>query len=148
MIAFRSNRHPYGSVEDRANGRGLFDGHDKPSMIDPKVAEALRLARECEGEPPTIHELCKKLSISRRSLEQRFRSALGRSPMDEIRRINLERAAEMLVGSTALIKSIALACGFSSLVHLSVAFRRQYGISPRGFRRNGRVARPSISDKH
>jgi transcriptional regulator GlxA family with amidase domain len=104
------------------------------------VEEALRLAREWSGDAPSITELCKRLAISRRSLEQRFRSAVGRSPMEEIRRLNLERAAEMLVATAEPVKSIALACGFSSLVHLSVAFRRAYGISPRSFRREGRSA--------
>ncbi|HEY2147833.1 MAG TPA: helix-turn-helix transcriptional regulator, partial [Pirellulales bacterium] len=107
---------------------------------DPQVEAALRLAREWSGDAPSKNELCKRLAISRRSLEQRFRSAVGRSPMEEIRRLNLERAAEMLVATAEPIKSIALACGFSSLVHLSVAFRRAYGISPRSFRGRGRSA--------
>jgi transcriptional regulator GlxA family with amidase domain len=143
MIAFRTNRHTYGTVQDSSNGRVASDSHLETLVIDPKVAEALRLVREWAGEPPTIKELCKKLSISRRSLEQRFRTTLGRSPMEEIRRQNLKRAAEMLLQSTMPIKSIAFTCGFSSLVHLSVAFRRGYGVSPRGFRRNGRATAQS-----
>jgi len=136
MIAFRSIDDDFSDVEQPANLRSESPWLNAAVSDDPYVAELLHLARNWHGEPPTIKELCKRLSISRRSLEQRCRAVLGRSPMKEIRRFNLERAAQMLVETKSPVKSIAYACGFSNPIHLSVAFRRQFGVSPSGFRRN------------
>jgi transcriptional regulator GlxA family with amidase domain len=143
MIAIRSGVENHEEVPELSPAKDVPLSRFQLITTDPQVSELLRLVREWPGEPPTIKELCKKLSISRRSLERRFRMALGRSPMEEIRRQNLKRAAELLLESTMPIKSIAFTCGFSSLVHLSVAFRRGYGVSPRGFRRNGRATAQS-----
>jgi LacI family transcriptional regulator len=112
------------------------------SVDDPLVAAVLKLVHDTVGRPVTVAKLCKRAGLSRRCLEQRFRAALGCSPMQAARRVNLERAAGMLRETTHAIKEIAKHCCFGSAVHLCVAFKQQYGICPSDFRRQGRL-RPS-----
>lgn len=48
----------------------------------------------------------------------------------------LEKAAELLLSKTYSIQLIAEKCGFSSSYHLSNAFKKKYGISPKSYRKN------------
>jgi LacI family transcriptional regulator len=109
------------------------------AIADPDVATVLRLIHSTTGRPLTVKDLVASVPLSRRALEQKFRAAIGRSPMEEVRHVAMERALQMLLGSRARICEIALACGFGSPVHLSIAFRRRYGVSPRQFRAQFRV---------
>jgi LacI family transcriptional regulator len=114
---------------------------------DPAVAEALRLIYASLGEPLSVRELAKRVAISRRTIEQRFRAVLGRSPMEVIRQVSLARAAQMLRETKEPIKAIAARCGFGSPVHLSVVFRRAHGVSPSDYRRSAGVDH-SMSQDH
>jgi LacI family transcriptional regulator len=113
------------------------------TIEDPVVAAVLKGVREAVGKPVSGRALQALAHLSRRGLEQRFRTTLGCSPMQAVRRVNLERAAIMLGETNLSIKEIAKHCCFGSAVHLSVAFKKQYGICPRHFRRQGRRLRPS-----
>lgn len=111
------------------------------AVDDAAVAGALELIRSTSGRPLTVKDLLKDQSISRRALEQRFRAAIGCSPMEEIRRAREARAVQRLLNSDEPISKIAKECGFGSAVHISVAFKRSRGISPRQFRERFRISR-------
>ena len=113
------------------------------TVEDPVVAAVLKAVREAVGRPVSGRAVQALAHLSRRGLEQRFRTTLGCSPMQAARRVNLERAATLLCESTLSIKEIAKHCCFGSAVHLSVAFKKQYGLCPKHFRRQGRRLRPS-----
>ncbi|WP_210214623.1 AraC family transcriptional regulator, partial [Sinorhizobium meliloti] len=63
-----------------------------------------------------------------------FKQSIGYPPHAYIYRLRIERTKEYLRQSSMPITEIALACGFSSLSHLSSAFRREVGITPIGYR--------------
>jgi LacI family transcriptional regulator len=127
-------------VEGRPLGEAL-------AAQDPAVAEALRLIYASLGEPLSVRELAERVAISRRTIEQRFRAILGRSPMEVIRQVSLARATQMLRETKEPIKAIAARCGFGSPVHLSVVFRRAYGVSPSEYRRSAGMDH-SVSRDH
>jgi transcriptional regulator GlxA family with amidase domain len=110
------------------------------AIEDPVIAAVLRGVRETVGRPVTGTALRALSHMSRRRLEQRFRSTMGCSPMQVIRRVNLERAATMLDATSLSVKEIAKHCCFGSGVHLSVAFKKHFGISPSQFRDQSRSA--------
>ena len=58
-------------------------------MDDREVAAALRFIREHAGEPIQVQDVLSEVPISRRGLEVRFRSAVGRSIHDQIQRDHL-----------------------------------------------------------
>jgi LacI family transcriptional regulator len=115
------------------------------SIEDPVIAAILRSVRESVGRPVSCAELQALSHMSRRRLEQRFRTTLGCSPMQAIRRVNLERAATMLCETTLSIKEIAKHCCFGRAIHLSVAFKKHFGVPPSQFRNQRRrgSSRPS-----
>lgn len=101
---------------------------------DPELAEALRLLREKIEEPLSVERLLSQLPMSRRKLERRFRAALGRTPLEEIHRLKVERAKEFLTLSDLSQSEIAARLGFSSADRLRLVFRKLTGISPSEYR--------------
>lgn len=85
--------------------------------------------------PRSVGEIARELGVHRVHLARRFRAAFGLSPGEYVRRCRLDRAQRMLVGSAAPLAEIAAAAGFADQSHFSNAFRRQFGASPRAFRR-------------
>lgn len=107
---------------------------DVCAVEDPEIAQVLRLIYGATDKSLGMNDLLKEVGLSRRALEQRFRAVTGKSPMAEVRRVNLERAARLLVETEESIATIAHHCGFSSATHLSEAFMRLYGRRPSEFR--------------
>jgi AraC family transcriptional regulator len=67
-------------------------------------------------------------------LAREFKRFFGLSVGCYVRRLRIERAAEMLVQSRADITDIALACGFASHSHLCREFKARYGVTPSQYR--------------
>jgi LacI family transcriptional regulator len=72
--------------------------------------------------------------MSRRALEQRFQKALGRTPKEEILRLQIDRAKQLLRETTLRIEQIAGKSGFASFKYFARAFRRETGQTPRVYR--------------
>ena len=105
------------------------------TVKDRIVAEAMRLIWEQSHRPMTIDGLARQLPITRRSLERRFRAAVGHGIHDEIVRCRLERAKRLLVATDLSLKEVSSASGFSNADSLGRAFRRAEGVTPLEYRR-------------
>lgn len=104
------------------------------------VATAIRFIRTHAHQGIKVSDLLRQVGISRRSLEQQFQKHLGRSPGEEIQRVRLEKARDLLIRSKMLVKQVAAASGFRDASGLGVAFRRRYGLTPMAFRRESLAA--------
>lgn len=101
---------------------------------DRKIADALRFIRHEANRPLSVPDVAAHIGLSRRSLELRFRRALGHTVLTEIRRAQLERVRAFLIETDWPIGKIAEQCGFSNGNYLWKIFRREYGETPQGFR--------------
>lgn len=81
--------------------------------------------------------LADALGLSRRHLTRRVKEATGESPGKLLRRMRLDRAAQLLRETSKDISEIARAVGFNSPSHFSKSFQRQFGTSPSRFRESG-----------
>jgi LacI family transcriptional regulator len=111
---------------------------DLLAIEDPEVAKAVRFIREHACEGIRVENVLEEVAMSRRSFEKRFRQALGRPPHMEIRRVQLERVRQLLVGSDYKLQKIAEATGFSSAQYLAGLFHRTMGMTPGAWRQAGR----------
>lgn len=114
---------------DRASGGSR-------AVSDPQVARALRLIRERPDHPWSVPELAAAVGLSRSAFAERFRTATGETPIQNLTRYRLTRAAEYLRTTNAGIREIARLTGYESEVSVSKAFRRQFGVSPGAYRRS------------
>ncbi len=112
---------------------------DVMAVEDEAVVEALRYIREHAGHPIDVPDVVTAAGVSRRSLERRFREKLQRSPRDEIRRVHLERARQILVETDLPMPAVAERSGFRRAQILSQIFKRETGMTPTDFRMQNRV---------
>lgn len=77
--------------------------------------------------------------ISRRKLYLLFEMK-GTTPADRLRRIRLEMGEQLLRTGRLPVNEIAYRVGFSDPTTFARAFRREYGCTPRDYRRAGRLA--------
>lgn len=117
---------PVGVVPRRSTDVLAIDDHD--------LAAALRFIREHACEGIRIADVLRAVPLSRSTLERRCREALGRSPKQEILRLQIERAKSLLLGSDQRVKWVAASAGFQSAKYFSDAFQRAVGMRPESFR--------------
>ena len=108
---------------------------DVLAVNDKDVVTALRFIRRCVRLNIGVQQVVVVTSLSRRALEQRFRSTLGHSIHDEIQRVRVELLTQMLAETRKPVTEIAEMLGFPDAAHVSRLFRRAKGISPVAYRR-------------
>jgi LacI family transcriptional regulator len=108
---------------------------DVLAVGDPEVVEALRFIREHACRGIGVGEVLRHCALARRSLEMKFRSLLGRSPREEIVRVQVGRAKELLAGTKLPIADVAGRVGFEA-AYFSVVFKQQTGLTPREYRQS------------
>jgi LacI family transcriptional regulator len=108
---------------------------DVLAIDDRDVAEAVRFIRQHACEPLTVDDVAQHVSLSRSVLKRRFRNVLGRSVHDEIVRMRIKRAEELLAQTDMPIRAIAEKTGFHHQEYLGVVFKARTGKTPAGFRR-------------
>ena len=121
-------RHGVKTVVVRASTQDLKGG----GRIVTHAKEFIRLHA---GERIAVGDVAKALSVSRRTLENRFREVLERGVADVLRQERLERVCRLLREKDRTITDIALDSGFASPTHLSAAFKRFTGTTMRTWRK-------------
>jgi LacI family transcriptional regulator len=107
---------------------------------DREVAQLLARIRENACKGMEIAELLKGFRISRRTIERRFQTALGRGIESEIRRVRIEHAKELLAALDLPIGQVALTAGFNDIYYFSTAFKRATGLTPSAWRAENRAS--------
>jgi transcriptional regulator GlxA family with amidase domain len=92
--------------------------------------------RDRPDHPWTVPEMAAVVSMSRSTFAERFRAAMGETPMQHLTRYRMARAAEYLRDTNAGIREIARLTGYDSEVSISKAFRRQFGVAPGAYRKS------------
>jgi LacI family transcriptional regulator len=101
---------------------------------DPLVEQALTYMHANISEPFNVEDVVRQSGKSRRTLENRFTRAVGRSLHEEINRLRIERAKQLLTDTDWTIERVAEACGFAASKRLYEAFMREEGTTPNSFR--------------
>jgi LacI family transcriptional regulator len=108
---------------------------DVTAVSDPDVLAALNFIREHADQLLRVEDVLEQVPLGRRTLERRFRVAMGRSILSEIRRAHVERAKQLLSATELSMNAIADACGFSNCSRLGITFRQLTGFAPGEYRR-------------
>ena len=108
---------------------------DVLAVDDGDVARAVALIRGNAGAGITPYAVCSALSVSRTTLELKFKRAMGHTLFAEIRRVQLQRAESLVRESDLSLKQIAAQAGFVSVQHMTTLFSAQFGSPPAAYRR-------------
>ncbi|MES2923939.1 MAG: substrate-binding domain-containing protein [Verrucomicrobiota bacterium] len=108
---------------------------------DPLVRRAMQYLVEHISTIISVEEWATQVGVSRRVLERRFLTSLGRSPHAMIQHERVERAKNLLTTTDLQVAAIAERCGYQSNERLTVNFRASVGVPPATFRRDSREKR-------
>lgn len=108
---------------------------DAQSIDEPCLIRALDYMKSNLSRSISIDEVAAHSKTHRRTLEQKFRNELGRSPYQELRRLRLHKAHEMISNTDKTMTEIGALCGYCHLAHLDSHFQRVHGCSPTEYRR-------------
>jgi LacI family transcriptional regulator len=131
---------------------GLFSGVPGPALVppgalverestntlawpDPAVNAAMRYLRMNGTGKIGVPDIVRAASVSRRSLEIRFRAATGSTIHDKLIEHRLREAARLLKTSELKVSAVAEAAGFSTLQRFYRLFERSYGVTPAEYRK-------------
>jgi signal transduction histidine kinase/ligand-binding sensor domain-containing protein/DNA-binding response OmpR family regulator len=90
----------------------------------------LHMAEEDFG----VEELARLVAHSRGHLHRRLKEITDESPSDLLRRMRLERAAQLLRDGAGSVSEIAYGVGFKSVAHFSNRFQDHFGVRPSAYR--------------
>jgi len=108
---------------------------DVVACDDQELAAAVRFIRQRACDPIRVADVLAIAQLSRSTLERKFLDTLGRTIHAEIERVQVERAKQLLAGTSLLVKQIAQRCGFRYPQYMTVVFRRCTGQTPFAYRR-------------
>lgn len=81
-----------------------------------------------------VEDIVRKLGVSRRLAELRFRQVEGKTIAEALATRRLEEAVRLIRTTRKTFVKIAADCGFSDAKHLTHRFTETFGLSPRNFR--------------
>jgi len=108
---------------------------DVLALEDQRLAKGLRFLRENAFHNVTVSEVARASGLSRRVLERRFVSVLGRPPKAEVTRLRIQRAKELLRETNWPLAEIAERTGFKHGEYLHAVFTQQTGMTPGAYRK-------------
>jgi len=113
---------------------------DIASVSDRHVARAARLIREHACSGLSVEELLEQISASRTSLYRRFKLQLGRSPKQELTRIRMEKAKDLLTRTKLSVAQVAERTGYIESKYFIEVFNREVGLTPLKYRKREQIS--------
>jgi LacI family transcriptional regulator len=105
------------------------------AIDDTAIVKALRILRENACSRISVDDVVRQVPLSRSVLERRFRKIVGRSVNDEIVRLRINRAIELLTETELALKVVAQRAGFGTQSYMNAVFQAKVGKTPGSFRR-------------
>ncbi|PJJ47870.1 helix-turn-helix transcriptional regulator [Hymenobacter chitinivorans] len=84
--------------------------------------------------PPTLPELARIAGLNEFKLKKGFKEMFGQPVFSYLADYRLTEAEAQLIEGRKTASELAFELGYSSLQHFSAAFKKKFGVSPRGVR--------------
>lgn len=105
---------------------------------DEDVVRAQQWLQSNFGQSISIAELARLSGLSTRTLNRRFKDAIGETPISYLQKIRINIAKELLRDSNLNIAEIAEKVGYSDCSYFSSLFRTRMSQSPKSYRQRVR----------
>ncbi len=113
-----------------------------PTAADETVARACRWLEENHARPVRMRELAEAVLLTERTLLRRFRASVGRTPVQYLQAVRIERAKRLLETGGESAGEIAAMVGYADATAFFKAFRELTGLTPGEYRRRFGIAAP------
>ncbi|WP_338541666.1 AraC family transcriptional regulator [Paenibacillus tundrae] len=103
----------------------------KPDIVD----QAIRYIEEHFAESVTLDALSRALNYNVQYLSRKFKSKMGRSPIDYLIHFRMEKAILLLSETDAAVQDIACQVGYDDLFYFIRRFKKHTGLVPGQYRK-------------
>ncbi|PKL12822.1 MAG: hypothetical protein CVV52_08490 [Spirochaetae bacterium HGW-Spirochaetae-8] len=110
----------------------------KEIKSDSRISAVLEYVIRHMHEPLEVQRLGEMFQMSESTLRRLFVRSTGKPPIEFIRELKMQTAARMLLQTEERISDIADSVGFDDPNYFCRMFHKNYGVSPRDFRRISR----------
>ena len=100
---------------------------------DPIIDKAQKWIEQNQTDPIDYERLARKFRISRRSLERRFRQAVGVTPLGYLQKLRVEHAKRLLEEGTQTFNEITYQVGYEDISFFRKIFIRLTGLRPKEY---------------
>jgi AraC-like DNA-binding protein len=111
--------------------------YEKKVKISPEERERIikaagLLVSDLES-PPTLYDLARTVNLSIRRLEVGFRDLFNMSVFGFLRDYKMQRAQSLFLETGMNVSEVAWEVGYVNVSHFSAAYRKKFGILPKGY---------------
>jgi AraC family carnitine catabolism transcriptional activator len=136
MVAWIERHADERVAEEVARHLLLSDrGRGESEAVDDTVSRARAMMQAHIDEPLPCAAIARRLDISLRQLERRFKQVVGRTVHAEYRLVRVERAHQYLQQTDLSVTEVAALTGFSSVEYFSKVYQRAFATRPSRDRR-------------
>jgi signal transduction histidine kinase/ligand-binding sensor domain-containing protein/DNA-binding response OmpR family regulator len=104
----------------------------KITSLDEKlIAKAIQIVESRISDPElTVEDLARELGMSRVHLYKKLQALTGKSPLEFIRSLRLQHAAQLLAKSQLTVSEVAYKVGFNNPKYFARYFKEEYNVLP------------------
>lgn len=117
---------------------------DKYENVEDKFLKKLEklVLEKQNGDDILIPEIAKELGFSRSSLYRKVKAVTGASINSYIKKVRLNKAANLLLQNNVNVSQAAFDSGFNDIKYFRLSFKKQFGITPSKYKeakRNNKI---------
>jgi AraC family transcriptional regulator, transcriptional activator FtrA len=131
MVARRLVMPPH-----RSGGQAQYIERPVPAIHAGKLSDLIATLRAAPSRPWTVEAMAREATMSTRTFLRRFTETTGLPPGEWLTALRLEEAKRLLEATALSMEDVATRAGFGSLETMRHHFRKEMGLSPRGYRDN------------
>jgi transcriptional regulator GlxA family with amidase domain len=117
---------------------------DEHGHADPLVAQAQQRMEATLQEGFRLSELAASLAVSERTLNRRFKQAVGLAPLAYLQNLRIEVAKQLLESRPIGVEIVSQRVGYADISTFRQLFKRKTGLSPSEYQM--RFARAAVTD--
>lgn len=113
---------------------------DKAMRDSERIKVMLQFIQESYGEELTTEKIARSAAISDSECLRCFRAMVGTTPIQYVKQLRVQKAAELLASTDRKIADIGALCGFQEMSYFARTFRTLKGRTPSAYRAEKRGA--------
>lgn len=109
------------------------------AVADPRMAQVIAYIRKHAFESIALKDVLQAVPMARRTLDHKFHKIFGHSPVEEIRRLRINKARTLLAQTDLPMQFVAESCGYATYNYLTHVFKQSTGQTPSEYRKKFNV---------
>jgi ligand-binding sensor domain-containing protein/AraC-like DNA-binding protein len=101
-----------------------------------KVAQIIE--NNLDNSEFSVEDICTTLGMSRSVFFNKLKNLTGLPPVEFIRNLRIQRAAQLLESNEYLVKEVSYMVGISDIKYFTKCFKKQFGVTPQEYKNSTR----------